>query len=186
MSDAPRDATSGDVVERDYAVCAMGEDRPGIVARVTSALLAVDASIDDSSMTILGGQFAMLLHVRGRCRFEALEASLGAAASELSLALHVREAPPHHAAPDLPIWVIAAYGPDRTGLVASLAAALAQLEVNITDFGSRRSDGGLFAMWFNVELPVTLDPDQVARHLESAAAELDLTLSIHPLEAEAL
>src|SRR5664280_1086412 len=45
------------------AITAIGDDRPGIVAAVTEVLVAVDANLEDTSMTILRGHFAMMLIV---------------------------------------------------------------------------------------------------------------------------
>ena len=75
----------------EFAVAAIGEDRPGIVAAVSEALLAADASIEDSSMTILGGHFAMLLLVTsGGLDAAGLEQVLAPVADELALLLEVR------------------------------------------------------------------------------------------------
>ena len=44
-----------------YALTAIGRDRPGIVAAVTKALYEHDCNIEDSSMTILEDEFAIIL-----------------------------------------------------------------------------------------------------------------------------
>ena len=44
-----------------FAVTAVGADRPGIVAAVTGAFAEHGCNLEDSSMTILRGQFAMML-----------------------------------------------------------------------------------------------------------------------------
>jgi glycine cleavage system transcriptional repressor len=46
------------------AVTVFGQDRPGIVADTTAALAAAGGNLEDSTMTLLGGRFAMLLLVR--------------------------------------------------------------------------------------------------------------------------
>ena len=45
------------------AVTAIGADRPGIVAAVTGVLTDHGGNIEDSTMSILGGHFAMMLVV---------------------------------------------------------------------------------------------------------------------------
>ena len=47
----------------DYAVSAIGRDRPGIVAALTGALLDLEGNVDDSQMSILHGHFAVMLIV---------------------------------------------------------------------------------------------------------------------------
>lgn len=172
----------------EYAIAAIGDDRPGIVASLSEALHHAGASIEDSSMTILGAQFAMLLVVSCDATREDLEASLAAAVTDLDLTLEVRAGAsqlidqsrygtPH---------VVAAHGPDRQGLVTVLARVLADAQVNITNFGSRVSTGGAFAMWFTVDLPADVDADLLERALRTAGASVDLTVSVHPVEVEEL
>ena len=48
-----------------YAVTAIGADRPGIVAAVTGVLMEHGCNLEDTSMTILRGHFAMMLVVAG-------------------------------------------------------------------------------------------------------------------------
>ena len=47
----------------NLAVTAVGRDRPGIVAGITGALLEFGGNVDDSQMSILHGQFAVMLIV---------------------------------------------------------------------------------------------------------------------------
>jgi len=170
----------------EFAIAAMGEDRPGMVARLGDALVEAGVSIEDSSMTILGGQFAMLLLVHGIQDEPALAALLAPVAAELGLLLEVRPAVTPASTGSREDYVIAAYGPDRPGLVVALARVLAAQDVNITDFGSRLSPDSVFAMWFNVAVPEAADVDALAADLRAAAGEVELDLSIHRADLEDL
>jgi glycine cleavage system transcriptional repressor len=44
-------------------ISAVGKDRPGIVAGVSKVLFEAGCNLEDSSMTILEGEFAMILVV---------------------------------------------------------------------------------------------------------------------------
>ena len=170
-----------------FAVAAMGDDRPGIVADMTEALLEAGMSVDDSSMTILGGHFAMLLVVEGEGDRAGLHASLEPVAERHGMLLEVRDAAEHpFSDEDRDDYVVAAYGPDRPGLVSALSRLLADREVNITDFGSRLGANGTFAMWFNVTLPAALDAELLASDLRDAGGELGLDVRVHRAEAEEL
>jgi glycine cleavage system transcriptional repressor len=171
----------------EVAVAAIGEDRPGIVAAVAGALTDVGASVEDSSMTILGGQFAMLLLVDcGSGTATSVESALTPVANNLDLVLEVRETAHAIAGEERDDWIVAAYGPDRPGLVAALATVLADSDANITDFGSRLGEGGTFAMWFNVTLPSECDVDSLADALRTAGGEVALDVTIRQVGAEAL
>ena len=82
--------------------------------------------------------------------------------------------------------VVAAHGPDQQGLVTVLARVLADAGVNITNFGSRVGGAGAFAMWFNVDLPPSVDASVLEHALRDAGASVDLSVSVHPVEVEEL
>ena len=44
---------------------AIGEDRPGIVDDLTRVLLNAELNIEDSRMSLLGGEFAIILLLNG-------------------------------------------------------------------------------------------------------------------------
>ena len=48
-----------------FAVSVFGRDRPGTVAAVTRVLADARCNLEDTSMTILRGHFAMMLVVAG-------------------------------------------------------------------------------------------------------------------------
>src|SRR5664280_2149233 len=87
------------------AITAIGDDRPGIVAAVTEVLAAVDANLEDTSMTILRGHFAMMLIVGCDRPAAEVEAAVAPVAAELDLVVSVREVAtvPAAAAADLDV-----------------------------------------------------------------------------------
>lgn len=172
-----------------FAIAAMGRDQPGIVAEVGEALLALDVSIDDSSMTILGGHFAMLLLIHGTDELEAehVRGALDDAVSRFDLQLEVRNVGgAQFSDQDRDDYVVSAYGPDRQGLVSTLSRVLADAHANITDFGSRIGADGTFAMWFNVTVLDTTDIVALGARLGEAGAALDLDVRLYRAEAEGL
>src|SRR5947209_6352787 len=84
------------------AVTAVGADRPGIAAAVTTVLFEHGGNIEDSRMAILGGHFSMMLIVAlpEGADSRALERALDAPARALDLLVAVRpvaEVSPEHA-----------------------------------------------------------------------------------------
>ena len=170
----------------NLAVTAIGRDRPGIVAAITSALLEEGGNVDDSQMTILHGHFAVMLivSVPGDASLQSLEARLGEVGRKFDLGgITVspvegldRGAGPTH--------VLTVYGADRPGIVHDTASALASLGVNITDLRTRRTgDPGspLYTLMVEVavpegvgpELEVALDRLRESKQLEARLAELE-------------
>ena len=119
----------------EFAVTAIGLDRPGIVAGVSGALLELDGNVEDSQMSILRGHFAVMLVVQVPDEVDQarLAERLGQVRDELGLeALTVA---PMGAGVDSvrPSHVVSVHGADSKGIVHSISAALAGLGVDITD-----------------------------------------------------
>lgn len=165
----------------ELAVTAIGADRPGIIARVTGVLRDHGGNLEDSSMTILGGQFAIMLLVSAAAGASELEATLAEATADLGLFVAVREIGEGHASAP-PTHVLSAYGSDRPGIVHALAVGLAQRDVNVTDLTTRLLEGErpVYAVMMEISLPEGADGDALARAL---AGEVDaVEVSIHPLD----
>jgi len=177
-----------------FAVTAVGSDRPGIVAGVTEAFVALGCNLEDSSMTILRGQFAMMLVVAAPAGVGAgeLEAALGRPAAALDLVVSVRPAadpPGEDDGGEAGSWTVSVYGADHPGIVHGIAALLAGLGVNIVDLSTRMvgsAEAPVYAMILEVTLPPGGNPGQVGRRLEATAAELGVTCRLHPSEADIL
>ena len=119
--------------EHWYMLTLVGRDRPGIVARVTSALFDGGCHLGETSMMRLGGNFTIMMMVRFTGTTHALEQLVAGEAESLGLRLHVDrvEAGLHkHVEPDVRITV---YGADRAGIVAHVTSALAEAGLDILD-----------------------------------------------------
>ena len=174
-----------------FAVTAVGADRPGIVAAVTGALAEHGCNLEDSSMTILRGQFAMMLVVDAPAGVAAgdLQAALAGPAAALDLVLTVRpasEAPP---GADADSWTVSVHGADHPGIVHGVTALLADRSVNIVDLSTRvigAAGTPVYTMILEVTLPPGGDPHQLQADLEAKAGELGVTCRLHPSEADIL
>ncbi|MFL6295779.1 MAG: glycine cleavage system protein R, partial [Actinomycetes bacterium] len=76
-----------------FAVSVFGRDRPGIVAAVSRVLADAGCNLEDTSMTILRGHFAMMLVVAGSAGVgeAALRAGLDPVAGRLDRPVSGRE-----------------------------------------------------------------------------------------------
>ena len=71
----------------------LGSDRPGIVDEMTKVILECGGNIDESRMTALGKEFAMLLLVSGNWHtLNKLEASLDKLAADNDLTITLKSA----------------------------------------------------------------------------------------------
>ncbi|HEV3463192.1 MAG TPA: ACT domain-containing protein [Actinomycetota bacterium] len=174
-----------------FALSVFGRDRPGIVAAVTRVLADAGCNLEDTSMTILRGHFAMMLVVSGPEGTTAgdLEARLGPVAGRLDLQVGVRAVTDDvtAAAGGGARYAAAVYGADRPGLVARVSEALAARQVNIIDLQTRvvGEPDPVYAMHFELEVPPGR-ADRVETDLRSVAHELGVEVSFHPDDADLL
>lgn len=166
------------------AVAVLGPDRPGVIAALTQVLLADAGNLEDASMTILRGQFAMTLVVDVPLTAAEVEADLAPVAERLGLLVSVREAaPPSPVAPGAMPYLVSVHGADRPGLVHRVAALIASYGGNITDLTTRLTDG-LYVLVAEIDLP--RPPDELAADLAALAAELGVEASVRPAESDLL
>ena len=160
------------LMEQCYMLTLIGQDRPGIVARVTRALFDHDCNLGAASMVRLGGNFTVMLTVLGEPDSQAdIEALLAPIAADLDLHTHVdviaEPAVPavnNTPEPDLRITV---YGADRPGIVAHVAEALAALGANILNLETAiagQGDEQVYLLHIESQCPV--DEDTVRAALE--------------------
>lgn len=175
-----------------FALSAVGTDRPGIVAAVTGALVEHGCNLEDTSMSILRGQFAMMLIVAGPEGLDAatLEEALAGPAGELDLVVAVRAVDEEvRAAAEGEAWAVAVYGADRPGIVHRFTSLLAGQGVNICDLTTRvigEPGRPVYAMILEVTLPPGLDGAALTARLDGLARELGVECSTHPSEADIL
>ena len=119
----------------ELAITAIGADRPGVVAAITGALTDLDGNLEDTSMTILGGRFAMVMIVAVPDHLDAeqVRSALAGPAAEVGLDIAVHPSDTASEALEGEPWSVTVYGADRPGIVHRFARALSDRSVNITD-----------------------------------------------------
>jgi glycine cleavage system transcriptional repressor len=164
------------------AVTVIGPDRPGIIADVTEALAQTGVNLEDSTMTLLRGHFAMMIVCSGSFPEvrEALEPLRG------ELVITVREMGPELAhAPIGAPFLLSVHGADRPGIVSAVTRMIASVGGTITDQTTRLS-GSLYVLTAEVELPAGAELGMLQRALEITAEELGVGVTLRPSESDDL
>src|SRR5215211_9521712 len=113
------------------AITVVGHDRPGIIARAAEILAASGMNLEDSSMTLLRGHFAMTLIFANETATSEIESALQPLIDE-SLDVTVREVPVEVDKSSLGLpYLVTVHGADRLGIVAQLATVIAGAGGNI-------------------------------------------------------
>ena len=119
-----------------YMLTLVGEDRPGIVAKVTAALFEVGGHLGEASMMRLGGNFTIMLMVAFEGKRAALEEILEPVVDSMGLHCHMDEIDGHLHQHQIPEVRVTVFGADRSGIVAQVTGALAEAGFNILDLES--------------------------------------------------
>lgn len=168
------------------AVTVVGHDRPGIIAETTRLLAGLGANLEDSSMTLLRGHFAMVLVAAAEAGPAAVEAALAPLAADGSLAVSVREVPVEGVVAGAgSAHLLSVHGGDRPGIVSAVTAEVAAAGGNITDLTTRLT-GELYVLVAEVDLPPGADPAELTRQLETVGAQLGVQVTLRPVEPDVL
>ena len=169
-----------------HAITVLGHDRPGIIAETTDKLAGLGLNLEDSTMTLLRGHFAMTLVCEGSAAESEIESALAPLTADGSLSVTVREVPAEHAAPaGGTSWILSVHGGDRPGIVSAVVAVIAGVGGNITDLTTRLA-GDLYLLVAEVDLPSDADVDGVERELATVAADLGVGVSLRAADTDEL
>lgn len=169
-----------------HAVTVLGHDRPGIIAEATGRLAGLGLNLEDSTMTLLRGHFAMMLLCAGEAPLADIEAALAPLTDDGTLTVTVREVPQEEPGAGAgSSWVLTVHGGDRPGIVSSVVGRVAEAGGNITDLTTRLA-GELYLLVAEIDLPADADVAVVEADIRTAAAELGVGATLRPAEADEL
>jgi glycine cleavage system transcriptional repressor len=156
----------------------VGEDRPGIVARVTAVLYEAGCTLGEASMLRLGASFTIMLMVSDGASGEHLQDALAPVARELGLRFHldpIAGGLHRHLVPNIQVRV---NGADRPGIVAQVTGALARTGFNILELESDVAgdvDAPVYIMNIQGYADATLEDIQAAlADLERQGIDVDV------------
>ena len=168
-------------MRKTLVLTVLGDDKPGIVERLSDEVLAAGGNWEESRMARLAGKFAGLLRVTVDADgAKGLEIALSALESE---GLSVVVAPGAELnAPDT-VLQLQLVGNDRPGIVRDISHLLAAQHVNIEELETEvtsapMSGEPMFHARALLRLPSTTTSDTLVAALETLATELMVDLSV--------
>jgi len=173
-----------------FALTIIGRDRPGIVSQVTEILYRQGCNIADSSCSILGGQFAMILIIsHPSCADRESFGDAFAPLEESGLSVFLRTLKPggeRHPKMEGEICMISVYGSDKPGIVYRVARELGERGVNITDLNTKLVGSEarpVYVMMLEAVLPPDLKEEELAEIMEELKEELQVDISVRSITA---
>ncbi len=173
-----------------FALTIIGRDRPGIVSQVTEILYQLGCNIADSSCSILGGQFSMILiisnpEINSKKDFGNAFAPL----EEDNLSVFIRTLKPGgEQRPELAgeLCMISVYGADQPGIVYRVAKELGDRKINITDLNTKligEASRPVYVMMIEAVLPEGTEVETVEEWMTELKQQLQVDISVRSLLA---
>ena len=172
---------------KHFVITAVGEDRPGIVADLTKVLYEEGFNIEDSSMTRLNNEFAVMLIVTTEKEIsqEQLKEKFRKVEEERGLLINIREIPQevYEGKREIgDVYNLVVYGADRPGIVYKVAKLLAEKNINIADLRTEKSPE-IYVLIAQIEFPAGLKEEDVIPDIEKLKDELNIDISLEKVES---
>lgn len=168
---------------------AIGEDKPGIIDELSRSILGSGCGIADSRMTVLGGDFAILLLVDGNWNSLAkLETQLQPLEERLGLTITARRTTPKEPRRDLLPYGVDVAAMDQPGIVHNLASFFAQRQINIQEmvtssYAAAHTGTPMFAVHMTVDIPASMQISVLRDEFMDFCDQLNLDAVMEPVKA---
>lgn len=175
-------------METHLVISAIGEDRPGIVDTLSEAILDAGCNIGDSRMSVLGGEFAIIMIVTGNWNAVAkLESMLPRLEKKLGLHMQSKRTEPRKGLPDRIPYAVEVVAIDHPGIVHDVANFFGRREINIEDVYTSRypaphTGAPMFTLHMTVGIPADTSIATVRGEFMDFCDELNLDAMLAPVK----
>jgi glycine cleavage system transcriptional repressor len=166
---------------------AVGKDRPGIVNDLSNIVYQDSLNIEDSRMTVLGGEFALLMLVSGDpAALSSLEDRISEIESELDLRILAKptteNAPDHGTIP----YKVEVSSLDHPGIVRNIASFFSSRNINIVNlqtekYAAPHTGTPMFALNMTIGIPVDSSISRLRDAFHDKCDEMNLDAELKKL-----
>lgn len=160
-------------------ISTIGRDRPGIVNELSQTVFNLGLSIEDSRMTVLGGEFAVLMSVAGdEQALGELDKRLTTLARAADFAYLFRRTADRAGVRNLP-YQVRVVAMDHPGIVHSIASFFSARNINIRELETETEHAPhtgtpIFNLTMTVEVPHGTKVAQLRNEFQAFCEERDL------------
>ena len=173
-------------MKKYFVISALGKDRPGIVNQLSQLILDCGCNVEDSRMTVLGGEFAMLLMVSGHwSAITRLERQLPVLEKKLELTLLAKHTEPRTSAQDRVPYVVDVVAMDHPGIGHDVADFFASREINIEElstwtYPAAHTGTPMFSLNMTVSIPGEVHIGRLRDEFTGFCDNLNLDATLEP------
>ena len=169
-------------------ISAVGPDRTGVVQDLTKVILSCGGNIEESRMTTLGSEFAMLLLVSGNwATLNKLEQGLEKLGTSNGLTIGIRKTDEKAPSGDRMPYAVDIVSLDQQGIVFNLANFFASKDIEIADVATRsyaaaHTGSPMFAIQMAINVPSTVHIAQLREEFLEICDRLNLDAILEPVK----
>lgn len=167
-------------------ISALGADQPGIVDELTRCIYDYGGNVADSRMTVMGGDFAVILLATGNWNTIAkLEDQLPQLGEKLGLIVSLRRTEEHRYSRDTLPYMVEVVAMDNPGIVHNLAHFFSARNINIQDlntssYAAPHTGTPMFAVHMTVQIPAKQHIAGLREEFMDFCDQLNLDAIIEP------
>lgn len=169
-------------------IAAVGQDRPGLVDALSGWILDSGCNIADSRMTVLGGEFAVLLLVEGKWNNLAkLEDQVDNLQTELGMKISLKRTEPRRPGGAFLPYAVDVVALDHPGIVHNLASFFSQRSINIQDlstagYSAAHTGTQMFSVHMTLDVPADTHIAGLREEFLDFCDHLNLDAVIEPVK----
>jgi len=174
-------------------ISVLGNDKAGIISKVTKVLYENDANLEDMSMTNLESELVMVMIVvfktqaarrRVKAAMKKLEQRSGLTITFKDLKKALKPKAPD---PGMHKYLMTFAGSDRTGIVYKVSDLFARHKFNISDLNSQIIKSGkneeIYVLFLEVDVPPKSPIKRIEAEYKRLAKELDMDIQWRLVES---
>jgi glycine cleavage system transcriptional repressor len=169
-------------------VSVLGHDRPGLVDDLSKAIADSGCNIMDSRMTVLGGEFAVIMMLAGTWDAIAkIENQLPRMEQKMDLVLTSKRTEARQVKPSMMTYMVEVVAMDHPGIVHDIAEFFHQRNINIEDlyttsYPAAHTGAPMFSMNMSISVPGELSIATLRGEFMDMCDALNLDAIIGPLK----
>lgn len=169
-------------------ISAIGRDRTGVVQDITKVIMGCGGNIEESRMTTLGSEFAMLMLVSGNWHtLSRLEDQLAKLSSDDELTVMIRKTSQRVSKEDRMPYHVDVVSLDQQGIVYNLANFFASHDIEIADVATRQyaaahTGAPMFEVQMAVSIPASIHVAQFRDVFHEFCDQLNMDAILEPVK----
>jgi len=169
-------------------ISAIGADRPGIVNSLSMSVMDNGCTIADSRMTVLGGEFAVILMVAGNWnKIAKLEDALKGLESKLELTIIAKRTEARAKQTSMLPYMVEVIAMDHPGIVYNVAEFFSSRKINIEElttgnYAAAHSGTTMFSMNMVISIPADIQLAELREQFAEFSDNLNLDAVMEPLK----